>query len=211
LEQQYKEAKDLADETLQRVDVYTNTRPEFSASDESELESARTAVTGRDWLLIDELERKKQMYTNWDSLHNETNYRSLKAAYLKQLEEENRLSQAWHNASEESDLYAQTIEIVTGRLQNWPTTQPQMYFNNLPIPLAIVKTDADGKFSLQISQKGEFTLVAQAQRQVSDNTEKYFWLVRVHSDGKSEMQVMLSNDNLITANSSDVAVRFPTP
>jgi hypothetical protein len=99
LEQQYKDAKDLADETMQRVNVYTNARPEFSASDESELESARVAVTGRDWLLIDELERKKQMQTDWDSSHEkqtQINWNLLKATYLKQVDEENRLSQAWH-------------------------------------------------------------------------------------------------------------------
>jgi hypothetical protein len=82
---------------------------------------------------------------------------------------------------------------------------------SLSTPLATSKTDADGKFSFQMPTKGEFVLVAQAQRQVADNVEKYFWLIRVHSDGSPTMQVMLSNDNLITANSSDSAVRFPVP
>jgi hypothetical protein len=40
---------------------------------------------------------------------------------------------------------------------------------------------------------------------------KYYWLVRVHPDGKSEMQIMLSNDNLVSVNSSESPVRFPMP
>jgi hypothetical protein len=62
-----------------------------------------------------------------------------------------------------------------------------------------------------IPQKAQFILLAQAQRQVSDETERYYWLVRVHPDGKSEMQIMLSNDNLISVNSSESPVRFPMP
>jgi hypothetical protein len=66
-------------------------------------------------------------------------------------------------------------------------------------------------FEVTNSETAGFVLLAQAQRQVSDETEKYYWLVRVHPDGKSEMQIMLSNDNLITVNSSESAVRFPMP
>ena len=102
------------------------------------------------------------------------------------------------------------LQTIRDELQSW-YPQPQLYFGNLPTPIALAKTDADGKFLFQLPTKGEFFLVAQAQREVSDKTEEYFWLVRVHSDGKSEMQVMLSNDNLITANSSNVAVQFPAP
>jgi hypothetical protein len=253
LEQQYEQAKNLADETLQKIGGTSITRPEFSASDESLLESARKIVAKRDELQkkakklddasqdpyldpqhsgdaikaavdaeselstynvnnfdalesVEELKRKKQkveeLQTTWDSL---------KPAYLKQADEKNRLQQAWQKASDESDSYVKSLATVTGRLEVWPTEQPQVYFNNLPTPQAVTKTDADGKFSLQLSKKGEFILVAQAQRQVSNNTEKYFWLIRVHPDGKPAMQVMLSNDNLITANSSEPPVRFPTP
>jgi hypothetical protein len=239
LEQQYKQAKDLADETLQKIGGDSITRPEFSALNETLLESevaerdklqrkinesntstgisdtnsAVAKMASSDAYLksfhqenVKRLERQKQktaeMQTNWDSL---------KPAYLKQVDKKNRLYQAWQKASDQPDAYAKSLATVTGRLESWLTEQPQAYFNNLPTALAVTKTDADGKFSLQLPQKGEFILAAQAQRLVSNNTEKYFWLIRIHPDGKSVMQVMLSNDNLITVNSSESAVRFPTP
>ena len=124
----------------------------------------------------------------------------------------------WQKSKNKADSFVEPLEenqrktdFDTGQLQNWPTVQPQTYFTSLSTPLAISKTDADGKFSFQMPTKGESILVAQAQRQVTDHVEKYFWLIRVHSDGNPTMQVMLSNDNLITANSADSAVRFPTP
>jgi hypothetical protein len=214
LRQQYENADDLADEILKKIGGDSNTRPEYTKMDEDALQSQidhYNTAEGDELKSIyrDEMEKTKE--EKQKVLETETNWDTLRPDYLKQVDEKNRLHQAWQNASDESDLYAQTIGIVTGRIQNWQTEQPQIYFSNLPIPPSTAKTDADGKFSLQITKKGEFILVAQAQRQVSDNTEKYFWIIHVHPDGKPEMQIMLSNDNLITANSPEVAVSFPTP
>ncbi|HEY5345955.1 MAG TPA: hypothetical protein VIK62_06385 [Verrucomicrobiae bacterium] len=255
--QQYIEAKNLADRTLDKIGGDPNKRPEFSSTDEGSLKFSREIIVERDELkqkadrlsdnaefrgqepqdllnaiqassdarralddydatyfsgfndtreTLEGLERKKQAI-----IETQTNWDSLKPVYLEQVVGKNRLHEAYFKATDDADSYGKSLTAVTKRLQDWSAEKPQTYFDNLPAPLAVVKTDADGKFALQFSQKGEFILVAQAQRQVSDNTEKYFWLVRVHPDGKATIQVMLSNDNLITANSSDVAVRFPTP
>jgi hypothetical protein len=214
LEQQDEKAKDLADKTLQKMGGDETKRPEFSASDEVILDSDKSMLdstvddtTKSDYRKdMEGWERRKyeiaEMQTNWDLL---------KPTYLRQADEESQIFHRWQKASFEFGGYFQSLLLITDAVTNWPTLQPQIYFNNLPNPFAVAKTDADGKFSFQLPTKGEFVLVAQAQRQVADNVEKYFWLVRVHSDGKPEMQVLLSNDNLITANSPEVAVRFPTP
>jgi hypothetical protein len=47
----------------------------------------------------------------------------------------------------------------------------------LPTPLKLVRTDADGKFSLLIPKKGNFYLAVQAQRLISEKTEKYYWFI----------------------------------
>lgn len=213
LEQQFENANDLANKTFLKIGSDLTKRPEFTASDQKSLEEAienyDSAAAEMKFFYkpkVEKLKRYKQevaeMQTNWDSL---------KPTYLKQADEKDRLYQEWQKAKGESDNYAQSLAAVTERLDNWPAEQPRVYFNSPPTPLAVAKTDADGKFSLQLYKKGEFVLAAQAQRQVSGNTEKYFWLVRVRPDRKSVMQVMLSNDNLITANSPESAVRFPTP
>jgi hypothetical protein len=133
-------------------------------------------------------------------------------------DEGNRLREVYMKAKSVTDSYGkliaenkQKLDSEVRQLQNWANEEPQVYFKNLPTPFAFSKTDADGKFSLVIPQKAQFILLAQAQRQVSDETERYYWLVRVHPDGKSEMQIMLSNDNLISVNSSESPVRFPMP
>jgi hypothetical protein len=186
------------------------------AVDKTEIQNKINMVTKQQWNLSaekNELESKKQSVLEGQPLWDK--WRSV---YLKQVDEENRLQSEWQKSKDEADSLAGWLEenqrkadIDSGQLQNWPLVESQTYFAGLPTPLAVAKTDADGKFSFQLPTKDEFVLVAQAQRQVPDNVEKYFWLIRVHSDGKPEMQVMLSNDNLITANSPDVAVRFPAP
>jgi len=138
--------------------------------------------------------------------------------FAKDSEKATLLQSEWSKSSDEVDAISGSIsknqtqaDSDSEQIQNWSLTTPQAYFLTLPPPLAVSKTDADGKFNLQLPTKGDFALAAQAQRQLPDHTEKYFWLIRVHSDGQSTMQVMLSNDNLITANTADSAVRFPTP
>lgn len=72
---------------------------------------------------------------------------------------------------------------------------PAFYFSNVPGLKAVGKTDADGKFAVQLP-RGELVLVANAQRKVLDTTENYFWAIRSSSiDFKREL--FLSNDNLV--------------
>ncbi len=46
-------------------------------------------------------------------------------------------------------------------------------------PVASTKSDADGQFSISVPDVGEFAIVAYAEHQTFDKTEKYFWIVPV--------------------------------
>jgi len=59
-------------------------------------------------------------------------------------------------------------------------------------------TDSEGRFKFTIDHKYADThvcLLAQAERDVPDGTEKYWWLVDVDLVGKDSVDVILSNDN----------------
>ena len=78
------------------------------------------------------------------------------------------------------------------------------YFKNLPRPIALVKTDVDGKFKLELpSSIDQVIIVASATREVFGPRENYFWAVKV----KPPATIMLSNDNLADAASSDSALQ----
>jgi hypothetical protein len=74
------------------------------------------------------------------------------------------------------------------------------YFVTLPSPIATAKTDADGRFQLNIPDEGDYALVASSSRLVFNTTEKYLWIVRVKPQ---DSKATLSNDNLTTAGSED--------
>ena len=79
------------------------------------------------------------------------------------------------------------------------------YFKNLPHPIALVKTDVDGKFKMELpSSIDQVVIVANTTRQVLlGRMENYFWAVKV----KPPATITLSNDNLTHAASSESALQ----
>ena len=72
------------------------------------------------------------------------------------------------------------------------------YFNDLPKPLLMTKTDADGKFTFKIPN-GSYVLAAASSRAAGKETEFYHWMIQVIAD--ADKNVMLANDNLSTSGS----------
>lgn len=99
------------------------------------------------------------------------------------------------------------------------------YFGELPAPIRTAKTNADGKFELQVPRSGSFALCASTSRQAGGeeigghffpNTEHYYWLVRFDNQGPAKQSIMLSNDNLTSSGSPDsllktIGVSFTLP
>ncbi len=90
------------------------------------------------------------------------------------------------------------------QVRGWNSAPP--YFANLPTPLASAKTDADGKVTIPLDRKATVALAAYATRRVFDETEDYYWLVRVSLNGQPSKRIFLSNDNLATSDSKDSLV-----
>jgi hypothetical protein len=65
-----------------------------------------------------------------------------------------------------------------------------------PAPLASVKTDADGKFTLKRLPKGDFILFAYGSRNVGDKIEHYVWQLKA-AQVRGQTQLFLSNDNMM--------------
>lgn len=86
-------------------------------------------------------------------------------------------------------------------------TSARDYFDGLPTSDVVAKTDADGEFTLSLPAGQRFALAAQASRETVGNTESYYWMVWVVPRDGAENRVMLSNDNMITSDSPESAVR----
>jgi hypothetical protein len=65
----------------------------------------------------------------------------------------------------------------------WCSAAP--YFVELPQPIATAKTDADGRFQMNLPDDGDYILVAKAERTVFKAVEKYYWVIRLRQ-GRDE-------------------------
>ncbi len=80
------------------------------------------------------------------------------------------------------------------------------FFVDMPKGIATATTDADGKFTMRLSSKGRFALVAHASRQVVGAKEEYYWIVWTSLENQSSKQVILSNNNLLQSG-ADIKVQ----
>jgi hypothetical protein len=80
------------------------------------------------------------------------------------------------------------------------------FFDDLPMGVAIAKTNADGVFKLTVKPGIRYGIVAQANRMVADTSEDYFWFVWTKPDVKRDNEIMLSNDNLVEAHSPESVI-----
>ena len=72
-------------------------------------------------------------------------------------------------------------------------------------PLALAKTDADGKFTVRVPRGRNLAAVAAAQRYVGDSEELYFWAVNVPGN-----TIALSNDNEDSSPRGESLVHCPS-
>ncbi|MBI3879885.1 MAG: hypothetical protein HY301_07440 [Verrucomicrobia bacterium] len=112
--------------------------------------------------------------------------------------------------SEAQDLVP-AVKATMEEASRWPQTCAVIYFAGLPEPVSTAKTDADGKFSLKLPAKTRFAIAAEAERTTPAGRESYNWLVWVSVDDDKGKSIMLSNDNLFAANSSESVVMVERP
>jgi hypothetical protein len=81
------------------------------------------------------------------------------------------------------------------------------YFESLPSPLRGTKTNSDGRFRLLVPGSGSYAIAAVASRHVMDDVERYYWLLKVNPKAGVNQTIMLSNDNMTSADSVESLVR----
>lgn len=205
----------------------TNKSDQGAVADEILRQSAIMRLKRADTNSYDEaLLNKQRLQTEKEEvLRGQALWDRVRPVYLKQFDEAERLRVEVENSRKKlegitglvQDL-SSSIAGITERLENWAEHAQETYFSNMPMPIATAKTDADGKFSLSSPVKeqgdtknGRFVLAAKAQRKVPSRTEKYFWIIRINSKVKANPRVIFSNDNLMSANSSEAAVYISNP
>lgn len=83
------------------------------------------------------------------------------------------------------------------------------FFDGLPLSHLSTKTDADGRFSMAVPDGVPFVLIAQASRQVFDQAEHYYWMIRSSETSGQGGRIFLSNDNLVTTPSEQSVLFAP--
>jgi hypothetical protein len=81
-----------------------------------------------------------------------------------------------------------------------------LYFTDLPTPLTSTKTDADGKFTLQLPAGQRAAFAATAGRETPGGMENYYWMVWFTPHDSTENRIMLSNDNLVSSGGLESAI-----
>jgi hypothetical protein len=81
------------------------------------------------------------------------------------------------------------------------------YLADLPSPLADAPTDADGKFSTTVPGVGSYIITAKATRDVIDDQEQYWWIVRVDLNDPKGKYVQLTNENMTSSNSPNSLIK----
>ncbi len=132
-----------------------------------------------------------------------------KAAYSMNPNEKNL--EIWQDAVNSVNAIDQTKrnhallrDVYKSDLDNWPTAD--FFFYDLPQPLITTKTDADGRFTVQLQQNTQYVIAAHSSRKVGEKEETYYWLVKVFLAGESNATLLLANDNLITSGAKDSVI-----
>jgi hypothetical protein len=140
-----------------------------------------------------------RLNTILDKLDNEaTELGNEKQAWPKKVN--NKIVQNWTDRS--MAIYKEEEQVHE---ELGPHLRGSFLFSDLPSATATTKTDANGKFILNL-EPGKYVLAASASRMVGDTTEKYYWFISIAVDSIQQKRIMLSNDNLFKAHSTDNAI-----
>ncbi len=145
----------------------------------------------------------------------------------KAIEEKDRLSKASDVAEknyrdaygqvrrELFDAYTNAVQSTIIALENMlepqyhysELTSESFYFDSMPSPLRVTKTNSDGRFRLLTPGSGSFAVAAIASRHVGDDVERYYWLLKIDPRAGANQTIMLSNDNLMTSDGVEVFIQ----
>ena len=82
------------------------------------------------------------------------------------------------------------------------------YFKDMPIGKEIIKTNSDGKFSINIRRNERVAIYAATNRQTLKDKEFYTWIIWASLDGKPSKNIILSNHNKWDSDSPDAILNI---
>jgi hypothetical protein len=112
---------------------------------------------------------------------------------------------AWEEAHKRVQKATDAAEVIQRKMDDLQKqiqssrSSVAMYYPFLPQPIASAKTDADGKFSIELDRHSPFALAATTSRELPSGEETYHWLISASLDGQATKRIFLSNDNLAEA------------
>jgi hypothetical protein len=81
------------------------------------------------------------------------------------------------------------------------------YFDRLPPPLKIFKTDAQGRVSITLDSRGDFAVVA-SYRRTDTNFRPLFWFLAIPNESGKTTHLILTNTNLTTSGTGILSTKF---
>ena len=114
-----------------------------------------------------------------------------------------RLTPKWEAKRDEMNRIAREFNNKIEPLDHIARNFERLCYEAIDHPVASVKTDADGKFRMQIPPNGKFVITASASRATGNQDEEYIWVVPVSLEGKLRGEVFLSNDNMASSDSTE--------
>lgn len=82
---------------------------------------------------------------------------------------------------------------------------PNFIFEHLPPSTISARTDADGRFLVNVPAEGRIAIAASAPAVAGELDLPYFWLIWMQIDGRSK-RIFLSNDNVLSARPQEAVV-----
>jgi hypothetical protein len=104
------------------------------------------------------------------------------------------------------EVRARESEVAKLKAEQDFLASSEFYMADLPAGVATAKTNADGLFTMRLPRNARVALAARGSRQVFGDVENYHWLVWATLDGAFDKRIMLSNDNMTTAGSSESVI-----
>jgi hypothetical protein len=145
-----------------------------------------------------EKQKFTQISTSYDKAIERYN-RAKNADSIESLTEMRWASQEVDGLKTQLDASSAKLSAAINNLNS--VTGAERYFASLPAATAAGTTDSDGKFSVIVPKPGKYAIVAQAERKIGSETEKYYWMVWV--DANEPKTITLSNNNLTDSGSPD--------
>ncbi|HVU28193.1 MAG TPA: hypothetical protein VHG71_10730 [Verrucomicrobiae bacterium] len=188
----YIQTKNQLDESLKIRRVSAEQKALLKKTEENLLSTMTTNTSPADWELISkkvsEISSQEDAVT-WQNMTNDPIVEKL------QTELENIKNDVESAQKAKVDCAQRALTSAQARTANFPTIQDYLA-NFAPEIFQKTITDADGKFFLKYPRDKSFTILASAERKISNRTDAYFWLVDAPTNS-DDTQIFLSNNNLV--------------